>query len=80
MLFFITSVSLPEIAEERGESSRVEIIARHKEVGHLGLENSFYYFICLVLDLIHDTPNLCTRSRIDGIKAVTWYFRGPINK
>ena len=42
MLFFITSVSLPEIAEERGESSRVEIIARHKEVGHLGLDNEVF--------------------------------------
>lgn len=42
MLFFITSVSLPEIAEERGESSRVEIIAWQKEVGHLGLDNEVF--------------------------------------
>ena len=42
MLFFITSVSLPEIAKERSESSRVEIIAWQKEVGHLGLDNEVF--------------------------------------
>lgn len=42
MLFFITSVSLPEIAEERSESSRVEIIAWQKKVGHLGLDNEVF--------------------------------------
>ena len=42
MLFFITSVSLPEIAGERSESRRVEIIARQKEVGHLSLDNEVF--------------------------------------
>ena len=63
------------VPKDRFHSTSICIRVRYSELSpNLRFsEVKFFIFCCLrfAIDLIHDTRHFCTRSRIDGIKAMS---------